>query len=377
MLMNNPGWFILAWAACAAIATASDPFADVQPHPVRPPASQTAPNWRENLLWRNELQAVATAGRRDVRHTDNVHVRLSVGFEAQKRLATPTKTYASVDYQGRLVYRQHPLNSANDPMAKDGQAWTYETHNAYVELYNLLGSSGRLHLRLGRYDLPFGLDSQTDTHGTLWQFSNHRLFGAGHDWQATAFGKATEHLDYQLGYLLGAGPNDRLNGQHGMLAGRLGLANTFLFAHGLEAGLSAAWGRRLDPHTGTRDPVSTWRLGLDARKRMDSPTGPFTMTLEAAVGEDEDDAIWSSLVQVDWLNPGRRWGALAQYVWLQRDTQPSRATDQRASAMLTRYFRNEVASSTLHWVALAVEHQLDTPHRGEDTLVTAQYYRFW
>lgn len=371
------GWLLLA---ASAPVLAADPFADVQPAVPEQPAARPAAGWRDNLQFRKEIYWTETAGADDFRNTHEVYSRLSAGFEVQKRFATATKTVASFDYQGRLVFRDHWLDTAADPMGMDAGTWEYETHNAYAEFYNLAGAPGRFNLRAGRFYLPFGLNSQTDTHGTLLQLSNDRVFGTDRDWQVTAYGNATEHLDYMAGYVLGTGPDQDFAGQGGLAVGRLGLGSSLLFEHGWEGGLSGAYGQRLDPHAGTEQPLATWRAGADFRKRFDSGLGPFTLTGEGALGEDETAPVWSGLAQLDWLHPGRRWGAATQYFYFERNQDaedPADEIDQRASFVLTRYFRNDVGSANLHWVACGLEQQIQNSAGADDTRLTLQYYRYW
>lgn len=371
--------FRISWILLAATsaAFAEDPFAGVKPDVSETSANPAVSGWKENLLFRKEVYLLWTGGADDFEETDRLSSRLSAGFEVQKRFATATKTVASFDYQGRLVYRDHGLGPAADPMGMDADPWTYETHNAYADVYNLLGAPGRFNLRAGRFYLPFGLNSQTDTHGTLLQLSNDRLFGADRDWQLTAFGNATEHLDYMAGYVLGTGPDQKLDGQSGMAVGRIGLNNAFLFERGLEAGMSAAFGERIDPHAAHKDVVEAWRAGADVRQRLDSGMGPFTLTGEAAAGEDEEATVWSGLAQADWLHPGRGWGVAAQYFYFERQEEESDSIDERLGFVATRYFRNDVGNAALHWIALALERQLQTPEGGEDALASVQYYRYW
>ena len=365
--------------ATTAAVFAADPFAGVEPRAVAPPPA-AAGGWADNLLFRKEIYLLWAAGEDDFEETDRAYSRLSAGFEIQKKFSTATKTVAAVNYQGRLVYRDHVLPTAADAMGMDADQWSYETHNAYAEFYNLLGEPGRFSLRAGRYYLPFGLNAQTDTHGTLLQLSNDRLFGADRDWQVTAYGNASEHLDYLAGYVFGAGPDQKLDGQAGMAVGRIGLNGDYLYARGLEAGVCGAFGERVDPHAGIDGPIRTWRLGADLRKRLDSGIGPFTLTGEAAAGEDEESTVWSGLAQADWLHPRRRWGVAAQYFYFEREPAGhghGGGIDERAIATLTRYFRNDVGNAALHWIALGLEEQIQTPEGGEDTLAMVQYYRYW
>lgn len=366
-------WLLLA---AAAATFAEDPFAGVRPDVPEGPAAPPSPAWRDNLLFRKEIYWAETAGVDDFRDTRDVDSRISAGFEVQKRFSTPTRTVAALDYQGRIVFRDHTLDTAADPMGMDSGTWEYETHNAYADFFNLAGAPGRFNLRLGRAYLPFGLNWQTDTHGTLLQLSNDRVFGTDRDWQATAYGSVTEMLDYRAGYVLGTGPDQRLDGQGGMAVGRIGLGNPSLFERGLEGGLSGAFGQRLDSHAGMDHPIPTWRAGADLRKRFDSGIGPFTLTGEGAIGEDDSAPVRSGLAQLDWLNPGRRWGAAAQYFYFESGAGGDE-TDQRAIFVLTRYFRNEVGNAALHWIALGLEQQIQTPEGDEDLLLTLQYYRYW
>ncbi len=364
--------------ATSAAAAAADPFAGVEPRAAAPPPA--AEGWAENLLFRKEIYLLWAAGKDNFEETDRLYSRLSAGFEIQKRFSTATKTVASVNYQGRMVYRDHALATAADAMGMDAERWTYETHNAYAEFYSLLGAPGRFNLRAGRYYLPFGLNAQTDTHGTLLQLSNDRLFGADRDWQVTAYGSASEHLDYLVGYVFGAGPDQKLDGQAGMAVGRLGLNSDSLYARGLEAGVSGALGERVDPHADMDGPIRTWRLGADLRQRIDTALGPFTLTGEAAAGEDEEATVWSGLAQADWLLPSRRWGAAAQYFYFEREPVGDGhggGIDERASATLTRYFRNDVGNAALHWIALGLEERLQAPEGAGETVAMVQYYRYW
>ena len=376
----NPFRTSLVLLAATSAACAEDPFAGVEPAVPEAAANVAASGWRENLLFRKEVVLLWTGGEDDFEETDRLSSRLSAGFEVQKKFSTATKTAASLNYQGRVVYRNHWLDTAADPMGMDADAWEYETHNAYVDFYNLLGDPGRFNLRAGRFYLPFGLNSQTDTHGTLLQLSNDRLFGADRDWQLTAYGNASEHLDYMASYVFGAGPDQKLDGQAGMAVGRIGFNNDYVFERGLEAGVSGAFGERIDPHAGIAGPLRTWRLGADVRQRLDSEIGPFTLTGEAAAGEDGESTVWSGLAQADWLHPGRSWGLAAQYFLFERERAeggPADGTDERASLVLTRYFRNDVGNAALHWIALALERPLQTLEGGDDTLASVQYYRYW
>ena len=381
---------VLALAGTVSRAD-DDPFADVQARPASAAVAEAdIPGWTDNLLFRKELYLLFGAGRERFDDTQDVMSRVSAGFEIQKRFATATRTVASADYQGRVVYRDRTLDTLADPMGRGASPWEYETHNAYVDFYNVFGEPGRFNLRGGYFYQPFGLNAQTDTHGTLLQFSNDFLFGAKHDWQMMMYGTLTEHLDYTAGYLLGAGMDHELDGQSGMAIARLALNNGWLFKHGLEGGISFAAGERVDAHAAMRSPsvhhaarggqvIATWRAGADIRKQISSTVGSFTLAAETVVGEDEDDLLASGLTQAEWLHSSRRYGAAAQYrhFWQDIGAGEKDYTDARVAGVLSYYFKNDVGSSNLHWLALAVERNTRRTDGPEDTMVMLQYYRYW
>ncbi|MDR2849772.1 MAG: hypothetical protein LBW77_04415 [Verrucomicrobiota bacterium] len=378
--------------ASVSVRAGDDPFAGVEAAPVQAPAAGAegaSDGWTDNLLFRKELYVLFGAGWDNFDDDRDIMSRVSAGFEVQKRFATATRTVASFDYQGRVVYRDRALDTAADPMGRGASPWKYETHNAYADVYNLSGEPGRLNLRAGYAYQPFGLNGQTDTHATLLQLSNDRLFGAERDWQAALYGALTEDLDYTVGYLLGAGPDHELDGQSGMGAARVALNSDWLFRRGLEGGVSFAGGQRVDRHAWMRSHsvmrsagrdavIDTWRAGADARKRLDSAAGPFTLAAELAVGEDEDDLLASGLTQADWLHPSRRFGTSLQYSHFWQDVDGMKDyTDARATGVLTYYFKNDVGNANLHWLALAVERIVRRMDEPEDTLLMIQYYRYW
>lgn len=374
-------------------AQTDDPFADVLPLPMADSDSTTKPaasTWRDNLLIRKEVYLLGGIGKQDTGDDLETATRLSLGFEIQKRFSTPQKTVASLDYQGRLVYRSGILESQADAMGHDAAAWEYETHNAYLDVFNLAGDLGRLNLRIGYFYQPFGLNQQTDTHATLLQLSNDRLFGSDRDWQVLLYGALTRRLDYSIGYLLGSGSDHSLEGQSGMAIVRLALASEWLYQYGWEGGISAVVGERVDPHAARRrkspsmvEPhdslIATWRTGFDLRKQVASMFGTFTLTTEAAVGGDEGDPLVSGLAQIDWLHPSRRWGASTQCLsaWQDFPEAETDATDTRIAAVLTYFLRNDVSRANLHWIAFAVERHAQTYDEPDVTTLLIQYYRYW
>ena len=358
----------LVFSLCfSAFAAEPDPFAGVSESTAAPAAS----GGLENFGFRKELMSEFAAA-----EYARPYGRHSIGFEALKKFSTETATKASIDVQARLVRRDRFIPVLNDMEGMHRQGWWFEYHNAYLDLYNALDpllteegrgrNLGRFNLRAGRFYVPFGLNLQTDTHGTLLQLSNERNFGFERDWYAGLWGSAGEHLNYDACYLAGSGYYPKWEGQSGLAAVRLSLANRYLSDHGLEGGLSGLAGERLSAE---RAVVPTRRAGLDARWRRGVPAGLVTGTAELSAGRDRDDVLMQ-LYQAEYLHATRKWGAAAQY---RRYWDGRRGADGSVIGELTWYFRNDLAGSDLHWLKANVERAVEA--RG--TIVALQYYRYW
>jgi len=320
-------------------------------------------------------------------HNGHAASRQSVGFEVLKKFSSETKTFAALDFQGRLLRRDGFVGAPNDMEGMNRPGWTVEYHNAYADLYDLLGDVGSVNARIGRFYIPFGLNLQTDTHGTILQLSNERNFGFERDWYAGLWGTLSGTLRYDIYYLLGSGYPPRFGGKSGLVAGRLSLTNQYSSDYGLEGGLSFLGGQRISLDAVQRSPpiaarsggtnrVDTLRAGLDVRYRKAVPTGLLTWTSEISAGRDAPDGILTQLHQLDYLHASRRWGFSSQFRWFRQDTAP-KSTESALLAEATWYFANDVSASTLHWIKLNCEAQLARQQGARDVVWTLQYYRYW
>lgn len=352
------GLLVLAVPCGHAADAKSDPFAGIQASTA--PISGGAPSWLgDNFGFRKELMsefATSEHGR--------AYSRQSAGFELLKKFSTETRTFGSVNLQGRLVRRDRYVPVMNDMEGMHREGWFFEHHNVYADIYN-----DPLNLRVGRFYVPFGLNVQTDTHGTLLQLSNERNFGFERDWYAGLYGTLGEHLAYDAHYLVGSGYDLKYRGQSGLGVGRLNLGNKYSFEHGLEGGFSVAAGERLAP-----GPTKTTRYGLDGRYRQAVPTGLMTWTSELSGGQDASDDVLTQLYQSEYLHRSRRWGLAGQYrrFWKQRA-----GADGSLSGEASWYFRNDVGNSNLHWIKVNVERQIERVGMPKDLIVALQYYRYW
>ncbi|MBI3414982.1 MAG: hypothetical protein HY043_06615 [Verrucomicrobia bacterium] len=223
---------------------------------------------------------------------EGLHFRNSAGFEMLKKFSTDTATVAAFDVQVRLVRRDNFHEVLNDAEGADRQGWFLEYHNLYLDFYNVFnpllddeargGNAGRFNFRVGRFYLPFGLNLQTDTHGTVLQLSNERNFGFERDWYAGFWGSINADFNYDCYYLLGSGYDVAFKGQSGLVGTRMSLSNKYLNEYGIEGGLSFLGGERVSEHALDRSPsvardsrgdgvIDTLRYGGDVRWRHSIP----------------------------------------------------------------------------------------------------------
>lgn len=375
--------FLTAWI-CAA--QQEDPFSNLPAPPARaddvsPEASSRTP-WlrgllRNNFGFRKEVMSQFTldGGRQGAS-------RQSAGFEVLKKFSTETATVASFNVQVRLVRRDGFNPVQNDMEGENRRGWALEYHNLYLDLYNVLNpllpaskkgrAAGRFNFRAGRFYVPFGLNLQTDTHGSLLQLSNDRNFGFERDWYSGFWGSINSHLNYDAYYAAGSGYPLSLRGQSGLGAFRLSLGNRYGSRYGLEGGVSAIGGERLPRMGGDMGPIRTRRAGADARYRHSVPTGLVTLTTEVSRGSDNRIPVTMQLHQGEYTHSSRRWGAAAQY---RRFHDAMLGPDASVIAEFTWYFRNDVGNSSLHWIKFNVERRIGIRQQARlQTVFALQYY---
>jgi hypothetical protein len=261
--------------------------------------------------------------------------------------------------------------------------------------------AGRFNFRLGRFYLPFGLNLQSDTHGTLLQFSNDRNFGTERDWYAGLWGSVNADINYDVYYLLGSGYDISFKGQKGLVGSRFSLANKYRNEYGIEGGFSFMYGERIDSHAVEHSAsverasegnaiVDTLRFGPDFRYTKTVPTGSLAFASELSYGKDEGDEVFTQLYQLDYLTTKRKWGLSTQYrrFWQNmllgvptlngKHAAAASKADASLFGEFTWYFRNDIGNTNLHWIKLNVERELEYhQHRKLETKLTLQYYRYW
>ncbi len=214
----------------------------------------------------------------------------SIGFEYYKKYANDYGDLLTLDIQTRLSYNTQS-NSHN--------AWGLELHNAWLE-YKL--GMGRF-IRVGHFDVAFGLEPILDTHATLLQSLVVQNIGFKKDWGLEYRGMIGS-FDYEVALGLGSGMGIRHTDNSYLLSGRIGSPR----GADLQYGLSALVGQTLMsnyaytipvPDLISSETVRRERVGLDIKYHWSS----FDFLAETALGEDNGQAVGGALLQCDYTIP--------------------------------------------------------------------------
>ncbi len=310
-----------------------DPFKDIDIQK-KPQKTESDQPHRSNFFFQKEFFTIYESDNT----MDNLWT-VSAGFEIFKKFSSRVRDTADLDLQMRVTRVERTNQS-------DSAETMVEWHNAFLTFYNPLGGFGKLHFRVGHFDQPFGLETITDTHGTLLQLSNMPNFGFKKDWGAEIFGDLSPDTGYDIAYTMGSGMyyNDR--GQSGILWGRLGTTSKFQRDTNSEIGLSFATGERLQERAYMLSDridklndfrVRTERYGLDYRLTKE----PYILSLEGSVGKDEDYTVRTILGELEYQDPSKKWESAIQYKDFFRDT-PLFANkhDRSLTAEFDWYFDN-------------------------------------
>jgi hypothetical protein len=270
-----------------------------------------------------------------------------LGVEVFTRVVTPRGTWGSFDAQLRWM-------------------WTSETRAMDIEIHNLELEKrllfGRLNLRVGHFQAPFGLEAlPLDTHTTLLQLSNPRVLGIKHDWGLGVRGQL-DGLDYDLAYTLGAGMEPAFVGA-GMFTGRLGWEDA---GTGLGFGVSGLAGERR-PMMMMNARVFGWRTGLDLRWSY----GPVELMTEGSAGEDDGATAGAALLRLGVTTSDRMFSAALQGLYTRVDGRPQPDQVRAETELALR----------LPWITTDSFLRLDVAWEGGDSpgawiVMTQLYLRF-
>lgn len=320
---------------------------------------------------------------------DKLAGKQSAGFEILKRLTDRQGDWGTILFQLRFVRYDNTYMLVNDDMmplahADKKNAWKVELHDAYFKYTD--NFKGRLNLRLGHFDVPFGLEENVDTHSTLIQLMSMRNIGFEKDWGISIGGQLTR-LDYNFALTRGSGMEYIDRGQNYLLSARIGTPADKNFS----VGLSGLYGEPIDtmavmrgkkmgmmeePDTwfgrDTEPPdgiIKRWRMGVDSIYLY----GPYTLKGEVSYGEDINQDIVNSLAELDYLFPNQKMQLVAQFQYAYQDIAAPGGKDDIFTILGLNYrFSPYVTLQT------AYRHDFSRLEKtDEEETISVQLYCYW
>ncbi|MCZ6834716.1 MAG: hypothetical protein O7G85_02985 [Planctomycetota bacterium] len=231
---------------------------------------------------------------------------------------------------GTLLLQPYAVRRDSLPLPNhvdEDHRWEFEAHDFYFNLTRF--GQGRTNIRIGHFDVPYGLEPYVDTHFTLRQFAPMQNIGTKKDWGISLNGTLPD-FDYEVALTRGSGVEYVDKSHNYVVAGRIGTPADENFV----IGFSAMYAEIIDPMH-----VMRYRMGLPMSEMMmfnpkhdiirrhrfgvdvTSVQGQFTLRGECSVGEDFDQDVILALVDIEWTNPDGTWKAWLQgFYWAQDGT---------------------------------------------------------
>ena len=241
----------------------------------------------------------------------------ALGFDLHKVFASESGDVGTLVLQGYLTrinnLERHP------PFFDDDNDWEF-VYRIFNFNYKVLNRD-RLNLRIGHFEIPFGLEHSINTNGTLRDYIHGPNIGVKADWGVTLNG-SLPLFEYEVSASRGSGNEWETKGDPYIYAGRIGTHNNHNFIVGLSVMDGEVFSAAAPDNTVERD-----RLGVDVRWYI----GGFGLFAEHSFGEDEGEDVRSSLVEFNATADDGLWMAYLQFVHRTKDTYQS--YQQRSSAL--------------------------------------------
>ncbi|MFW5450260.1 MAG: hypothetical protein ACKE9I_01575 [Methylophagaceae bacterium] len=251
------------------------------------------------ILWLC-TEAVASEQDNNQRFAVDLSTRVVRNFETNQ---TATLQFVGFDYLkifsgtqgdiGTLLLQPYIAridNLENHPPFFDDEDDTELTFRNFY--FNYTGiNGGRFNIRLGHFEIPFGLEQVINTNGTLHDFIHGANIGVKADWGASLNGTLPT-LEYEFALTRASGNEWETKGNPYFLSGRVGSSREKNFS----VGISALDGELF---TGNKQTISRSRYGIDFlwyRKAL-------TFMGDLSIGKDESTYVFNSLLELNWHNP--------------------------------------------------------------------------
>jgi hypothetical protein len=212
------------------------------------------------------------------------------GFDLFKVLSSKQGDYATIVLQG---FQTRIDNNPAPPFIFDGPTdWQWIYRMFYINWK--LAPRDALNLKVGHFEMPFGLEMLIDTNGTLQQVGTAPNLGIKADWGLTLNG-VSGGLEYEFGISRGSGNEWETAGSPYAFVGRVGTDPT----KGSWVGVSGFNAELFRPGT----TIQRRRIGVDAGLEF----GAWTLMGEVSGGKNDSNDAMHALLELNWRNPSEQW----------------------------------------------------------------------
>lgn len=256
-------------------------------------------SWSDNLRW--TIDSSTQQSRNSA--TDEWVDQYVIGLDLHKVFSSENRDIGTLVLQPYFVWlpKDRPRPSFFD--GNDATlTWRIANFN-YIVL-----PRGRLNWRVGHFEIPFGLEQEINTNGTLRQYSNGANLGVKADWGMTVNG----HLprwQYEFGVTRGTGQEYHSKGDPHTFSGRIGTASEGNFIGGL-----SVFSGRVARTSGVEE---KHRIGADFTWAQ----GPFQLMTELSAGKNEGESVGNWLAELNWSSRQEQLLIYAQHDRLEQSTQ--------------------------------------------------------
>lgn len=223
----------------------------------------------------------------------------------------------------------------------------------------------KLNFRIGHFEIPYGLEQNINTNGTLLDYSHKQNLGLKADWGLSANGIISS-FEYEFAVMQGSGNNWRTDEETHVFSGRVG-GNTNNFNLGFSVFLADLWipGQL----TSTQAILSRSRYAVD----FVWETYWMNILAEFSIGEDNDKDVHNELVEFDWLSNEEE---LLLYLQLSQFSADDVITKRSSGSRIAVGARFE-PSQSWQWDIQYLTGTSHVPHQDDLKMLSIQLrYRF-
>lgn len=207
------------------------------------------------------------------------------GIDAHKIFTRSNRDFATLVFQPYLV---HMSERSDNPHFSDNEntelTWRITNLNFHLD------SRRRVNLKVGHFEIPFGLEKEIDTNGTINQYTFSER-GIKADWGVSLNGIFSQ-WDYEIAISRGSGNDYSERDDSYVVSGRIGQEWSAPFAFGV-----SFFEGRVQTQTA---PLESRFIGIDVSYRWQR----YELLSELSFGEEDTQGIdrTSLLVEARWVN---------------------------------------------------------------------------